>query len=412
MKKQTNIQQNMIRQNKCYVLKRIAEIPYLLPVGQLIADQRRGIQINETGAFLWELLQKDRSLEELTKLCAKHYDADTKDLPKLRKDIQEFVTKLCAQGILVSASDSLFEEPFCEEAVWNDPFSGAHSCKYIRIAGLTCMLSAPAQAFPAQLDAFACEPVEKLHQKIQVLSHAPAIHENGTLILRDKELAVIECREKYILLFPASPQIAEAHLSKDASQCVFYCTAPFNRSFRNELFNALQLPFFYLAHRHQMVILHSSSVRYEGQAWLFSAASGTGKSTHANLWHSYLRAPILNGDLNLLALRRGRPVIHGIPWCGSSGIADTGTHPLGGIFLLRQSSEDYVERLSEDQKRLLVLQRLISPAWDGKLYERSLRLVDAIAGQILICRLHCTPRIYAMNAVLNEIQIYQRIKNS
>ena len=124
------------------------------------------------------------------------------------------------------------------------------------------------------------------------------------------------------------------------------------------------------------------------------------------VWHSLIQVPVLNGDLNLLAMDNGQALIHGIPWCGSSGLSDTGTHPLGGIILLRQSPKDYVEQLSEDQKRLLVLQRLISPAWDGKLYGRSLRLVDALAGQILICRLHCTPRPEAVEVVRTEIHRY------
>lgn len=386
-----------MRQNENYVLKRIAKVPYLLPVGQLIADQRRGIRINETGAYLWKLLKKDLSAEELSRLCAEHYAVKPESLPRLEEDIREFVSQLASQGILIPVS-----QPCPEES--SHPFSDFYKC--IRIAGLTCTLYGPAQAFPPELDAFVCVSKENPHQRIQVLAHTPAVRENGKLLLRSDELTVIECREKYILLFPSTTQIAEAHLSKDASQCTFYCKTPFTRIFRSDLFHALQLPFLYLAQRHQMAVLHSSSILYEDKAWLFAASSGTGKSTHAGLWHSLLQVPVLNGDLNLLATDNDQAVIHGIPWCGSSGLADTGTHPLGGIILLRQSSEDYVEQLSEDQKRLLVLQRLISPAWNGKLYGRSLSLVDDLADQILICRLHCTPNPKAVETIRSEIHRY------
>lgn len=386
-----------MRQNECYVLKRIAAVPYLLPVGQLIADQRRGIKINETGVYLWRLLKKDRSVEELIELCAEYYATPPGELSQLEEDIREFVSQLTAQGILVSIPRSSSEETILQ-------FPDFYKC--FRIAGLTCMLYGPAQAFPPKLDAFACEPTGNPHQQIQVLAHAPAIHENVKLLIRSDELSVIECREKYILLFPSAAQIAEAHLSKDASQCTFYCTAPFTRLFQNDLFHTLQLPFLYLAQRHHMAVLHSASVLYEGKAWLFSASSGTGKSTHAGLWHSLLQTPVLNGDLNLLAIENGQALIHGIPWCGSSGLTDTATHSLGGIILLRQSPKNYIEQLSEDQKRLLVLQRLISPAWDGKLYGHSLRLVDALARQILICRLHCTPHPDAVEAIRSEIHRY------
>ncbi|MCM1044482.1 MAG: PqqD family protein [Candidatus Gastranaerophilales bacterium] len=378
-----------MKQNKSYVLKRIAGIPYLLPVGQLIADQQRGIQINETGAYLWNLLKKERTVEELTALCAGHYGADLGSRPDLERDVREFTEHLAAQGLLVPESECPAEVPF-------------YRC--IHIAGLVCALYGPPQAFPAELDAFACEPAAHPCLRIRVLSHAPAVHENGRLLLRSSDLTVIENRERYILLFPAAPQIAEIHLSKDASLCTCYCTLPFTPVFQSDLFHALQIPFLYLALQHNMAVLHSSSILYEGKAWLFSASSGTGKSTHAALWHTLYQTPVLNGDLNLLAMENGQPLIHGIPWCGSSGCSDAGTHPLGGIILLRQSASDYVEELSEDRKRLLVLQRLISPSWNGKLYGRSLRLVDALAKRILVCRLHCTPRPQAVEAVRDAIQ--------
>lgn len=47
-------------------------------------------------------------------------------------------------------------------------------------------------------------------------------------------------------------------------------------------------------------ILHSAYIRHRGRAILFSAPSGTGKSTQASLWAQYAGAEIINGDRALL----------------------------------------------------------------------------------------------------------------
>lgn len=159
---------------------------------------------------------------------------------------------------------------------------------------------------------------------------------------------------------------------------------------KDDIFHAIRLFFLYLAHSQSMLMIHSASMLYRNKIWLFSAPSGTGKSTHVDLWNELYDTPVINGDLNLLAIENGIPVVKGTPWCGTSGISDTSTYILGGITLLKQASEDSVEELSSDQKRLLVFQRLISPAWNSDQIAFSITMIDRLAEDILICRLHCT----------------------
>ena len=115
---------------------------------------------------------------------------------------------------------------------------------------------------------------------------------------------------------------------------------------------------------------------------------------------------MINGDLNLLAIENGTPVVHGIPWCGTSGICDNKTYPLGGIILLKQAKENYIEPLSPDRKCLLVSQRLISPAWTKTLFEGNLSIVDKLADKILIYRLHCTKEPDAAETIKKELDTY------
>ena len=54
-----------MKQADGYLLETIAGVPYLLPYGQNIADLKRGVQLNDTGVFLWQTLAQEISSDEL-----------------------------------------------------------------------------------------------------------------------------------------------------------------------------------------------------------------------------------------------------------------------------------------------------------------------------------------------------------
>ena len=94
-----------MRQNKCFILKEIENIPYLLPYGQMIADRKRGIQINDSGVYIWKLLEKDRTMNELVVRCAEYYEVAPEDLPEFQNDISHFVQQLIAFEIVIDEPD-------------------------------------------------------------------------------------------------------------------------------------------------------------------------------------------------------------------------------------------------------------------------------------------------------------------
>lgn len=365
-----------MKRNDSYTLTEIAGVPYLLPFGQMIADHKPGIRLNETGIFLWKLLEQDRSMEELVRLCADTYDVtESHEMKELTADINTFVSGLCAHGIVENDQATTNHLP-CD--------------KYLHIGGLNIKMSGPSEAFSSNFDSYCVAPCEKVHQTIRILLGSPRIKHNGTILIRNDELVVIENPEEYILLFPMAEQIKEAQLLKNGKSADFYCMPPYTDTFREDLFHAIRQVYLYLAQKNNMMVIHSASLLYQGSAWLFSGPSGTGKSTHTNLWNQLFDTPILNGDLNLLAIENGQAVIHGLPWCGTSGISNPATYPLGGIVLLKQAKEDVVEELSADQKQLSIMNRFISPFWNEEMLEHNLKFAKDLSQQIMICRLKCT----------------------
>jgi len=379
------------------MLKEISGVKYILPFGQMIADHRRGIKINDTGAFIWEALEKDTSADELVSLCAEHFNAADKDLPSIRKDINLYLSNLYSLGMIKSSGVS--RQHF------------GKSVMTLNIAGLKIRLSGPEDCFSDNFKAFAresdsCVDIEPADQTVIISSGAPLLRENGYVIIRTHELTIMELTDKYIFLFPQVPQILEASMSKDAGTVRFYCLPPFDDAFREDMFHAIRLAFLYLAQLHDMAVIHSASVLYRDRVWLFSGHSGMGKSTHTNLWHELLGTPLINGDLNLITMKNDVPTVCGIPWCGTSGICDASDYRLGGIILLNQAPFNKIEELSDDKKRLLISQRFISPFWSEEMMSKNLDLADRISGKVLICKLHCTKDKNSVETIKSGIDTY------
>ena len=381
-----------MKQNKGFILKEIADIPYLLPYGQMIADHKRGMKINSTGVYLWKLLEQEHTLNELLSLSAAYYDISEAERAEFDKDISLFLNQLLTYGIIEYTTE---------------PAGSADNSEWLLSIGqLNLQLTGPKDAFPPEFTDFVVSEVSPVHQTIHLHIGFPAIRTNGQVLLRNQELVILEQEEQYILLFPAARQILEIHLKKDAGKATCYCIPPFDKSFHYDLFHALRLLYLYLAQSKGMVALHSASLLYKDKAWLFSGRSGMGKSTHTNLWKKLYDTPIINGDLNLLGIENGLPIVYGIPWCGTSGMYDTKTYPLGGIVLLNQAPTDTVEALTLDRKQLLVCQRLISPAWSAELFDKNLDVVRKITDKIMVCKLHCTKEDSAAEVMHEAIENY------
>ncbi|MCD8383684.1 MAG: hypothetical protein LUC39_01815 [Clostridiales bacterium] len=137
-------------------------------------------------------------------------------------------------------------------------------------------------------------------------------------------------------------------------------------------------------------LLHSASVIYQGKAILFSAPSGTGKSTQADLWKRHTDASPFNGDRNLLWKRDGQWVVTGSPWHGTSTDCVNVCVPLRAIAVLRQAMEDSVRPLSPVEKMLALHSETTVNRWNAEDVAQAFELAEDLANNADIVGLDCT----------------------
>lgn len=139
------------------------------------------------------------------------------------------------------------------------------------------------------------------------------------------------------------------------------------------------------------ILMHASVVAYEGEALIFTAASGVGKTTQAELWEKYKNAEILNGDKVFLQIRQGKINAWGSPWCGSSPYRVNKCAPVKAIIVLEQSAENRITRLDTLSALAGFLPHVFLPSWDESGTERAMQALDSVAVQIPVYHLRCRP---------------------
>lgn len=94
-------------------------------------------------------------------------------------------------------------------------------------------------------------------------------------------------------------------------------------------------------------MLHSSAVVVDGYAYLFSADSGTGKSTHTGLWleHFKDKAFIINDDKPAIRKIDNQWYVYGTPWSGKTDQNVNVKAKLGGIVFIERSENNWIRDL-------------------------------------------------------------------
>jgi hypothetical protein len=144
-------------------------------------------------------------------------------------------------------------------------------------------------------------------------------------------------------------------------------------------------------------LFHGSCVAVDGIGYLFTAKSGTGKSTHSRLWRELLgdRAVMVNDDKPLIRVNPdGTATVYGTPWDGKHHLSTNIAVPLKAICILERAKQNTIRQITAGEAYPMLLQQAYRPM-DSMALSKTLTLIDRLTASVSLWRLGCNRDIEA-----------------
>jgi hypothetical protein len=140
-----------------------------------------------------------------------------------------------------------------------------------------------------------------------------------------------------------------------------------------------------------VLMMHGSTIAVDGNAYLFTAPCGTGKSTHTRLWRDLFgqRAIMVNDDKPFLQITSEGVFAYGSPWSGKHGLATNVRVPLKGICSLHRGSENQIYPARIESVIELLYHQAHLPE-SSVLAHKARALTDTIARMVPLWEMDCT----------------------
>ena len=139
-----------------------------------------------------------------------------------------------------------------------------------------------------------------------------------------------------------------------------------------------------------ILLFHGSVIAVDGVAYLFTAKSGTGKSTHTRLWREHFgeRAVMINDDKPLLKITDSGVTVYGTPYDGKHRISTNTSAPLKAICLLYRGEENQIRQVTRSEAYPMLLQQTHRPM-NGAKMQAVFTLLDKMCEHLKIYHLDC-----------------------
>lgn len=144
------------------------------------------------------------------------------------------------------------------------------------------------------------------------------------------------------------------------------------------------------------ILFHGSVIAVDGIGYLFTAKSGTGKSTHTRLWRELFgeRAVMVNDDKPLIKVSENGIMVYGTPWDGKHRLSTNISVPLKAVCVLERSEGNHIEKVTADSVYNMLVQQVYRPQSPQKLL-KTLQLIDILSENAGLYRLGCNMDISA-----------------
>lgn len=154
-----------------------------------------------------------------------------------------------------------------------------------------------------------------------------------------------------------------------------------------------------------ILLFHGSAVAVDGVGYLFTAKSGTGKSTHTKLWRELLgeRAIMVNDDKPLLHITSNGITVYGTPWDGKHHLSSNIAVPLNGICILKRHTTNHIEKIEKYMAYPKLLGQSYRSANPVKM-RKTLELIEILAAKTRLYELGCNMEPEAARIAYEEMK--------
>ena len=155
-------------------------------------------------------------------------------------------------------------------------------------------------------------------------------------------------------------------------------------------------------------VLHGSAISYKGEGVIFSAPSGTGKSTHTTLWKQTFGEDVVhvNDDKPALRFENDTVWMYGAPWSGKTDLNVNVRVPLKAIVFVERSETNSMERLNFTEAMVRIRNEMMQPYHSEeigvKLVDVMIRLAQTVPIYTIKCNMDPEAAIVARRGIFGE----------
>ena len=142
---------------------------------------------------------------------------------------------------------------------------------------------------------------------------------------------------------------------------------------------------------HGIILFHGSAICVDGKTYIFTAASGTGKSTHSRLWRELLTdhdVVMVNDDKPFLKVEEGHVTAYGSPWRGKEGLGCNMSAPVEAICSISQGTENVIREATPEEMYPIFYEQSLRP-FDKEGTENYLHTLDVLTRSVRLYKLEC-----------------------
>lgn len=265
---------------------------------------------------------------------------------------------------------------------------------------------------------FACSNELPTELTFEILESKVQEQPDGNPIISSSFLNIYQVPDGYYLFYPQTHHVLGCHYNMTLKTVTITLDQPLtdidkttileqqndvSLTIVDYIFFIIRDCFFIFLQQNGIIAVHSSSIIYNDKAYLFSASSGTGKTTHTDMWVKEYNVKILDGDVTAICMIDGQPFAYGLPWCGTSGHYLNECVALGGIIFIAKSCHNSLSKLTPFEAILRIAARCFTPTWTQEQSELNLKVAESIVPHIYCRFLGCLPNLESVELVKREI---------